>query len=128
NASPVSQGGVNYSVARHIVWVSAHDASTTYASAYKRLTVVVSWSDQAGAHQVRQDSLLYPGGLGQYQGSTTTASTTTTAVLFPSAPTLNAITALADPAGETQIHLTWTQPATGAAVTSYSIEYSTSSS
>jgi hypothetical protein len=49
-------------------------------------------------------------------------------VLNPSAPTLNAITGLADPAGETQVPLTWTQPATGAAVTSYSIEYSTSSS
>ena len=128
NASPISQGGVNYSVTRSIVWVGAQDASTTYASAYKRLTVVVTWSDQAGAHWVRQDSLLYPGGLGKFQGSTTTVSTTTTAVLNPSAPTLNAITGLADPAGETQVPLTWTQPATGAAVTSYSIEYSTSSS
>jgi len=128
NASPISQGGVKYSVTRSIVWVGAQDASTSYASAYKRLTVVVRWSDQAGAHSVRQDSLLYPGGLGKYQGSTTTVSTTTTAVLNPSAPTLNAITGLADPAGETQVPLTWTQPATGAAVTSYSIEYSTSSS
>lgn len=128
NASPITQGGVNYSVTRDIVWVNAQDASTTYTTAYKRLTVVVTWADQAGAHSVRQDSLLYPGGLGQYQGSTTTLSTTTTAVLPPSAPTLNAITGLADPAGETQIPLTWTQPAGGAAVTSYTIEYSTSSS
>jgi hypothetical protein len=77
---------------------------------------------------VRQDSLLYPGGLGQYTGSTTTVSTTTTAVLLPNAPVLNAITGLADPAGETQIPLTWTEPTGGAAVTSYSIEYSTNSS
>jgi hypothetical protein len=128
NASPIVQGGVSYSVARYIVWADAQDASTTYTQAYKRLTVIVTWSDQAGAHTVRQDSLLYPGGLGQYNGSTTTVATTTTAVLIPSAPVLNAITGLADPAGETQIPLTWTQPAGGAAVTSYSIEYSTSSS
>ena len=128
NASPIVQGGVSYSVKRYIVWANAQDASTTYTQAYKRLTVIVTWSDQAGAHTVRQDSLLYPGGLGQYNGSTTTVATTTTTVLNPSAPVLNPITGLADPAGETQIPLTWSQPAGGAAVTSYTIEYSTSSS
>src|SRR5690242_18105784 len=63
----ITQGSVDYSVSRYIVWENADDASTTYASAYKRLTVIVSWSDQAGAHTARQDSLLYPGGLGAYQ-------------------------------------------------------------
>jgi len=129
NASPIQQGGVSYSVARHIVWIDAQDASTTYTQAYKRLTVVVTWSDQAGSHTVRQDSLLYPGGQGKFNGPMggPTSTTSTTIVLNPSAPVLNAITGLADPAGETQIPLTWTQPAGGAAVTSYSIEYSTSS-
>ena len=47
---------------------------------------------------------------------------------IPSAPVLNAITGLADPAGETQIPLTWSQPAGGARGDAYSIEYSTSSS
>jgi hypothetical protein len=112
------------------VWADAQDASSTYQQAYKRLTVIVTWTDQAGAHTVRQDSLLYPGGQGKYQspmgGSTST--TTTTTALNPSSPVLNPITGLADPAGETQIPLTWSQPAAGAAVTSYSIEYSTSSS
>ena len=128
--SGITQGSVDYSVSRYVVWVDAQDASSTYASAYKRLTVIVSWSDQAGAHTARQDSLLYPGGLGTYQapmGGTTTTPPTT-AVLNPSAPVLNAITPLADPAGQTQVALTWSQPAVGAAVTSYSIEYSTSSS
>jgi prepilin-type N-terminal cleavage/methylation domain-containing protein len=128
NALPITQGGVNFSVTRNIVWIAAQDASTTYTAAYKRLTVQVTWSDQAGTHTVRQDSLLYPGGLGQYQGTTTTVSTTTTAVLNPTAPVLNPITGLSDPAGETQIPLTWSQPSGGAAVTSYTIEYSTSSS
>src|SRR5690242_9890695 len=35
NASPIVQGGVSYTVARHIVWVNAQDASTTYTQAYK---------------------------------------------------------------------------------------------
>jgi prepilin-type N-terminal cleavage/methylation domain-containing protein len=124
----ITQGGVDYSVRRYVVWVDTRDASTTYASAYKRLTVTVSWSDQTGAHTAREDSLLYPGGLGKYQapmgGSTT--STPTTTVLAPGSPTLNAITGLADPAGQTQIALTWSPPAAGAAVTSYAVEYSTS--
>jgi hypothetical protein len=126
----ITQGGVDFSVTRYIVWSDAQGASTSYASAYKRLTVIVSWSDQAGAHSARQDSLLYPGGLGPYQapmgGSTTSPPTTT--VFNPSAPVLNAITPLGDPAGQTQIPLSWSQPASGAAVTSYSIEYSTSAS
>ena len=126
----ITQGGVNFSVTRQIVWVGAQDASTTYASAYKRLTVIVSWSDQAGAHTAREDSLLYPGGLGKYQGAMggPASTTTTTAVLNPSAPVLNAITGLPDPAGETQVPLSWSQPAFGAPITSYSVEYSTSAS
>jgi prepilin-type N-terminal cleavage/methylation domain-containing protein len=130
NASPIVQGGVAFSVERRIVWINAQDTSSTYTQAYKRLTVIVTWSDQAGAHEVRQDSILYPGGLGEFQGAMggTTSTTTTTVVLNPSAPVLNAITGLADPAGQTQIPLTWSQPAGGAAVTSYSIVYSTSSS
>ncbi len=129
NATPIQQGGISYSVARYVVWVNAQDASTTYTQAYKRLTVIVTWSDQAGSHSVRQDSILYPGGQGEFTGAMggTTSTTTTTVVLNPSAPVLGAITGLADPAGETQIPLTWTQPAGGAAVTSYSIVYSTSS-
>jgi len=117
-------------VQRYIVWVNAQDASTTYTQAYKRLTVVVTWSDASGAHSVRQDSLLYPGGQGQFHGAMggTTSTTTTTTVVNPAAPVLAAITGLADPAGETQIPLSWTQPGTGAPVTTYSIAYSTSSS
>ena len=124
-----NRAGSTYSVARYVVWVNAQDASTTYTQAYKRLTVIVTWSDQAGSHSVRQDSILYPGGQGEFTGAMggTTSTTTTTVVLNPSAPVLGAITGLADPAGETQIPLTWTQPAGGAAVTSYSIVYSTSS-
>src|SRR3954465_14330445 len=94
--SGITQGGINFSVRRYVVWSDARDATSTYASAYKRLTVIVSWTDQVGAHTARQDSLLYPGGLGTYaspMGGTTTTPPTTT-VLVPTAPVLNAITPL----------------------------------
>jgi len=129
NASAIVQGGISYSVARKIVWINAQDESSTYTQAYKRLTVIVTWNDRAGSHNVRQDSILYPGGQGKFNGAMggpTTTSTTT--VLLPSAPVLNAITGLADPSGQTQIPLTWSQPAGGAVVTSYTVAYSTSSS
>lgn len=130
STSGITQGGVTFSVVRYVVWVGAQDASTTYADAYKRLTVIVSWSDQAGPHTARDDSLLYPGGLGKYQSPMggPPSSTTTTALINPSAPVLNVITGLPDPAGETQIPLSWSQPSFGAPVTSYSVEYSTSAS
>jgi prepilin-type N-terminal cleavage/methylation domain-containing protein len=130
NALPIVQGNVQYTIARYIVWVNAQDASSTYAGAYKRLTAIVTWTDQGGAHTVRQDSLLYPGGQGTYQGamggSTTTTSTTIAA--YPAAPILNPVTAPASPADQTQAVLSWSQPGTGAAPTSYTIEYSTNPS
>jgi prepilin-type N-terminal cleavage/methylation domain-containing protein len=130
NASPIVQGGVVYTVARYVVWESAQDTSTTYTKAYKRLTVIVTWTDRAGAHVVRQDSLLYPGGLGKYIGPAggSTTTTTTAPPVNPTTPLLGAITPLASPSDQTQVALAWSQPAGGGAVTSYSIEYSTNAS
>ncbi len=127
NALPISYGGVVYTVQRYVVWANAQDASSTYDKAYKRLTVVVNWSDRAGVHVVRQDSLLYPGGLGKYAGPMggPAATTTTTVSLLPTAPVLAAIAPLPSPSDQTQVALSWTQPAGGGAVTSYSVEYST---
>ena len=123
NASPVTQGAIKYSARRYVVWANASDPSSTFAKAYKRLTVIVSWSDAAGAHTVRQDSILYPGGQGQYQGPMggTSTTTTTAGVTQPNAPVLAAIVPLASPADRTQIALSWSQPGGGAQVTTYSI-------
>jgi hypothetical protein len=128
NANAVTQGGVKYTINRYVVWVDAADASTTYTQAYKRLTVTVAWSDQVGPHTVRQDSLLYPGGQGKYggpEGAVATTTTPTTAPSLPVAPTLNAPSVPADPAGETEIDLTWTQATGGATTTSFTVQYST---
>jgi prepilin-type N-terminal cleavage/methylation domain-containing protein len=130
NASPIIYGGIRYTVARYIVWADAKDASTTYTQATQRLTVIATWTNTVGAHVAREDSLLYPGGLGQYSGAMGGSSTTTTtaAPVPPAAPILNPITPLADPAGQTQVALSWTQPGGGGAVTSYTVEYSTNPS
>jgi type II secretory pathway pseudopilin PulG len=128
NAQPIVIDNVSYSVKRYIVWTNAQDASTTYTEAYKRMTVIVSWTDRAGAHSVRQDSIVYPGGEGKYAGPEGVAgSTTTTSIPFssPDAPTLASPIDMGDPAGQTQVGLAWTAASGGAAVTSYSIVYST---
>jgi type II secretory pathway pseudopilin PulG len=130
NASPIVQGNVSFSVRRYVVWVDAVDGSSSYTDAYKRLTVVVSWTDASGAHSARQDSLLYPGGLGKYvdaSATTTTVTPPTTAVTPPAAPILATPVVPADPAGRTEIDLTWSQPSGGSAVTSYTVQYSTDS-
>jgi hypothetical protein len=126
NANPVALAGIPFSIRRYVVWVDAKGPSgATYASAYKRTTVIVSWTDQVGAHTVRQDSIVYPGGLGTYGGSGPGSTTTTAAPLPPIQPTLNAPTHPLAPANATELDLTWTQPVGGGTVTSYSLQYST---
>jgi prepilin-type N-terminal cleavage/methylation domain-containing protein len=134
NANPIVLGNVVYSVWRYIGWSDAKDASTNYSQAYKKLTVIVKWRDQAGAHTVRQDSLLYPGGLGAYGGAGPLVTTTTVPAAFaPAAPLLADISPqpgppTPNPANQTQAKLLWSQPPGGGVVTSYSVEYSTDSS
>lgn len=130
NAAPISMGGVKYSVARYIVWIDAQGPNggspTTYSAAYKRTTVILSWTDQAGAHQVRQDSVVYPGGRGTFGGAGSGTSTSTTAAPVPPLqPTLAAPTHPAAPADQNELDLTWTQPVGGGVVTSYTLQYST---
>src|SRR4051812_23575638 len=72
-SGPEVVDGQPFGIARYIVW--AANGSTPHA--YKRVVSVVSWSDEAGTHTVRQDDAVYPGGLGPV-ASTTTAPTTTT--------------------------------------------------
>jgi prepilin-type N-terminal cleavage/methylation domain-containing protein len=131
DAAPEVQRGVSYTIQRRIVWIDAEDGSSTYTDAYKRLTSLVSWTDASGPHTVRQDSVLYPGGQGQYtgpKGASSATTTTTTSLLAPVAPVLAAAVVPLDPEGRTEIDLAWSQPNGGAPVTSYTVEYSTDSS
>ena len=123
NGQPVVLGHVSFSVARHIVWVNAKDSAATYAGAYKQLTVIVGWSDTAGTHSVRQDSILYPGGQGKYAGPEGVATSTTTTVpaVPPPAPNLGSIP---NPTADASLSLSWSMSST-AGVTKLVIEYDT---
>jgi type II secretory pathway pseudopilin PulG len=129
NAAPITQGGVNYTVNRYVGWV---DASPAYPQAYKRTVVMVSWTDQAGAHVcngtvmlcVIQTSIVYPGGLGKYngpEGAGPSTTTSTSVFTLPGQPTLNSVTV----AGPGTLAVSWSAPTSGSAVTTYSVEYST---
>jgi prepilin-type N-terminal cleavage/methylation domain-containing protein len=111
-------GAVPVTIQRKIVW----SASSPNNQAYKRVVAMVSWTDSAGTHTVRQDSDVYPGGLGPYASTTTTGSTTTTtAPLLPGAPTN--LTATQDASNPTsQIDLSWT--AGSPAATAWEIQHS----
>jgi hypothetical protein len=117
----VQVGPLTYAVTRYVEWADVTGAggatttTTLYSHAYKRTSVTVGWVDQSGSHTVREDSILYPGGIGKFQSTTTTASGTA-----PFAPVITAATVL----GPSEVDLTWTQSG-GGAVASYSLQYST---
>ncbi|HUP71213.1 MAG TPA: fibronectin type III domain-containing protein [Acidimicrobiales bacterium] len=122
-------GGTSFAIRRHIVWADSATSATTYAQAYKLITVLVSWNDRAGGHQARQDALMYPGGLGAYtgpQGSVTT--TTTIASGAPAAPASLTATVPSGAAGASTVSLSWV-PASSSTppVATWVIQYSTTS-
>lgn len=125
------QGGITYHVHRDVVWTSAASAvapGTTYANAYKQVTVLLSWTDGGGTHTARQDALVYPGGQGHYVPTTTSSSTTsTTQVQACTAP--GGLTATKDPTTVNNVLLVWTPPAPVPThpVVSFRIAYSTDS-
>lgn len=140
-ATTVSEG-LTYHIARYVYWDDAIAAtppadstpSTTVDSqAYKGVTVVVSWTDQVGSHSVQQDSIIYPGGQGTYQGPGSGTTTTTTAppVSAPAAPAAVAPVApqpAAAPATDGQeIDVTISPGTGGGTAQAFYLQYSTSS-
>ncbi len=94
--SVVPVGPITYSVARYVTWADTDPGSGNQPEAYKKTTVIVSWSDQGGSHQVRQDSVFYPGGrlpyAGPGSGSSTTTSTSSTTTSTSSTTTSTSTT------------------------------------
>lgn len=121
--------GVTFQITRHIVWADAASVAG-YSSAYKRVVVLVAWSDRGGAHTVRQDAYVYPGGRGAYSGPQG-GVTTTTALLsvVPPAPPLNlTATVGAGSDGASAVSLAWTaNPVSTPPVSSWAVEFSTDS-
>jgi hypothetical protein len=111
--------GQTYSFARYILWATGKTptgatTTSTYPQAYKRTVVIVSWTDRGGSHSARQDSEIYPGGLGTYVAANCGASGSPGTQTPPSAPTNFTVTTAASPAGQNEIDLTWTKPSVGA--------------
>lgn len=122
-------GGRSFAIRRHIVWADSATSGVTYTQAYKRIVVLVSWDDRAGAHQTRQDALVYPGGLGAYTGPQGSATTTTTiASGSPAAPGSVTATVPAGAAGASTVSLSWVPPGSSTPpVATWVIQYSTTS-
>lgn len=132
-----TSGGTSFGVRRHIVWAdaaSATSAGVTYAEAYKRIAVLVTWSDRSGTHEARQDAIVYPGGRGAYTGPRGSVTTTTVpAAGSPAAPlvgsviaTLPGTPATPDPRAASTVMLNWTPAAPSTpAVATWVVQYST---
>lgn len=130
-------GFISYTIARYIYWLGAtavtppggeSPTTTTDTSAYKGVTVVVTWSDQTGSHTVEQDSIIYPGGLGVY-GTPTSPNTPPGASTPPGAPGAVSLWPT-QPAASTstdgqEIDLSVTASTTGGTASAYYVQYST---
>ncbi len=135
-AGTTTVAGVTYSIARFLYWADAQglnngSTSTTFSQAYKASTVTVSWTDQAAAHTVEQDSIIYPGGLGVYAGpggASPSTTSTTAPLLAPGSPTIAlAGTQPAPPQNQQEIDVTVTAPVSGGPVAAYYVQWSTDS-
>ena len=144
---------VTFTIETFITWVSAAVPTATTGSpiptitdtnAYKAITVLVCWVPkssgaplsscttsstsitdvQPGQSTVEQQSLIYPGGLGPYSGTTTsTAATTTTAPTAPNAP-VNVTASLPSDGGDSEVNVTWSPPSSGTPPTGYLLQWS----
>jgi hypothetical protein len=104
-STPQQVGSVVFSENTYVVWV---DASGANPYAYKQVYSVVSWREQGNSVQASQNILVYPGALGRYTGPENNTPSGTTGT--PDNVGGLSATVPADPAGETQVNLTWTAP------------------
>jgi len=119
-----------FTVRRNITWADAAEAGgVTRAQAYKRTEVFVSWTNESGVHEVKDVSVVYPGGRGAYTGpkNNGTATTTPSLVAPPGAPVLNSATVPAAPAGYGEVDLAWSAPTSGGAVDHYLAQWASDS-
>ncbi len=52
-------GETTFTIRRHVTWAPIQVGAVRSAQGYKVATVVVSWTDASGSHQLRQDTGLY---------------------------------------------------------------------
>lgn len=116
-----TRGSVAFTVTRHIVWMdvpnplpaatpdaACTDPSICFPQAYKRTTVIVSWSEKS-PKSVRQDSNVYPSGRGTYVAGNGAQTGTSNLVFAPTS-----LVATPPPGGgdgSARIDLAWESPA-----------------
>lgn len=113
-AGTIQVDGRRFGIERHIVWADAAGTGTSagnlYSHAYKRASVVVSWTDESTNHRVREDGLIYPGGRGPY-GRAGGSTVTTAATSYPPGAPLDLTAAVpAGSSGATTVNLAWKAP------------------
>lgn len=116
--------GIVYTFRRAIVWTSTQNlkTSTTDSNAYKVVTVTVNWQEGSRTQQARQNTVVYPGGMGTYSAFGCGASGAQGLQAPPQAVTdLSAVTDPASPT--TTVELRWTNPV-GANYGEYRVVYS----
>jgi len=117
----VQVGGRTYTIEKAVTWLD----EGTVSQAYKQATVVVSWGDNAGIHQVHQSTILYPGGLGTFGAASNTTSSSSNA---PPAPLSLSAALPAGEDGQNSVDLAWTMPTSGLElVQHFVVQYSTDS-
>lgn len=57
-SSTVERNGLTYRVERYVTWRNSEVAGVTRDRSFKQITVVVSWNDERGAHDVRSTSAV----------------------------------------------------------------------
>ena len=105
--------GIRYTFTRSVQWVSTTNLktspATTNANAYKRVSVTVEWVLNARTNTVRQDSVIYPGGIGTYADSNCGVQGAQGLTAPPQAVVdLSAVTDGTDP--QTSAVLSWSDP------------------
>lgn len=118
---PDTAGGRSFQIERTI-----KDLDGAGADKHKEVIVAVSWTDQAGSHEVHQASFLYPGGIGLANTGTTTVASDCT----PSAPTSLDVSQVTDLVNglltlqfQTALDLRWTVSPAGCTPSGYMIKY-----
>jgi hypothetical protein len=116
-------GGRDYRVESGISWTSGLTPAGLLAEGYKRGTVAVSWSDEAGNHSISQTTFIYPGGYGPAADAVVRPSH---GVGNPWPPTALAAILPTGLTGQTAVDLSWTPPVSSdPPVAAYDIAYST---
>jgi len=102
-STPQQVGSVIFTATNYVVWV---DGSGGDSYAYKQVYTVVTWNQNGRTNQTMQSILVYPGGLGKYTGPQNNSPGGTSTILDNVAGL--AVGVPVDPAGETQVNLSWT--------------------